>query len=371
MKLDEATYKEILRIGNLYPAIRSHADAWPKVRQLVIDGKADEASALAKKHLEENPRYKIRNIVAVAQRKRRRDYLLAQVQLEKDIKAVLVKFTVNADKWITTAGGEEGKISLWKMKPLTDRLLKANREAFQEIKGLLTSAVRSSIKAGIVDTMRSAQDGLNAEKAMRVGKEADFMGTIDSELLQIEEEAKATMSQTSSIYRTIFDAVAKRRIEQGLFKNRKRGVFQTGTTLSRSVWDIRDAQAKQIRRAVATGIASGRASSSISGDIKQFTVMGGEPRMIATFPTGPGVYRTAYKNALRLARTETNNAYHEAEIEYATKKGYQKMWNRSAGGAPCDVCDELAGQIFDPEDVPPPQHPNDSCFLTTVLPEIG
>lgn len=371
MKLDEATYKEILRIGNLYPAIRSHKDAWPKVRKLVVDGKADEAAVMAKKHLEENPRYRIRNIVAVAQRKRRREYLLAQVQLEKDIKAVLVKFTENATKWITTAGGEEGKIPFWKMKPLTDRLLKANREAFQEIKGLLYSAVRSSIKRGIVDTMRSAQDGLNEEKRLRTGKEADFMGTIDNELLQIEEEAKATMDQTSSIYRTIFDAVAKRRIEQGLFKNRKRGEYQTGFSLSRAVWEIRDAQAKQIRRTVATGIASGRASSSISSDIKQFTVMGGQPRMIATFPTGAGVYRTAYKNALRLARTETNNAYHEAEIEYATRKGYQKMWVVAIGKRDEDECDILGGQIFDPEDVPPLPHPNCSCSLSTVLPEIG
>jgi len=370
MRVNPSTYKQILRIGNLYPAIRSHKDAWPKVRKLVIDGKADEAAELAKKHLEENPRYRIRNIVAVAQRKRRRDYLLAQVQLEKDIKAVLVKFTENADKWITTAGGEEGKIPLWKMKPLTDRLIKANREAFQEIKGLLTSAVRSAIKAGIVDTMRSAQDGLNEEKNVRVGKEADFMGTIDEELFQIEEETRAVLDQTSTVYRTIYDSVAKRRIEQGLFKNRKRGIYQTGFSLSRAVWEIRDINARQIRRIVASGIASGRSSISVSSDIKKFTVMGSLPKERTETP-GPGVYKTAYKNALRLARTETNNAYHEAEIAYATKKGYKKLWNRSAGGAPCDVCDDLAGQVFEPEDVPALPHPQCSCHLSTVLPEIG
>ncbi|MDR0697936.1 MAG: hypothetical protein LBG28_01765, partial [Tannerella sp.] len=70
---------------------------------------------------------------------------------------------------------------------------------------------------------------------------------------------------------------------------------------------------------------------------------------------GRGVYRSAYKNALRLARTEINAAYRRAEWESYQKdpliKGYRIMLSNNhttlKNGKPVpftDICDELQGE---------------------------
>jgi hypothetical protein len=70
---------------------------------------------------------------------------------------------------------------------------------------------------------------------------------------------------------------------------------------------------------------------------------------------GRGVYRSAYKNALRLARTEINAAYRRAEWEGYQKnpliKGYKIMLSNNhttlKNGKPVpftDICDELQGE---------------------------
>lgn len=43
-----------------------------------------------------------------------------------------------------------------------------------------------------------------------------------------------------------------------------------------------------------------------------------------------------------------------------------------ANGLAVHNCDDYADHgPYDPEDVPYPAHPNDSCYLSTVIPEIG
>ena len=228
--------------------------------------------------------------------------------------------------------------------------------------------------------MDAAQDGLDQAKAMK--DEAlessapgftqtwkEFFEAVRDFAVDVVEAARAKIGVGTPIYKTIFDRVKKRQLEKGLFANKFRGQFQSGTTLSRRVWDVRDASLRRLRATVSTGIAQGRPATAISKDIRGQTLAG---PLSKTMPrTGPGVYRSAYKNALRMVRTETNNAYVDAQLEYSMKKGYKVLWNLSPGHDEEDECDDLAGKIYDPESVPYPNHPNEACFLTTVLPEIG
>ena len=83
---------------------------------------------------------------------------------------------------------------------------------------------------------------------------------------------------------------------------------------------------------------------------------------------GRGVYRSSYRNAQRLARTETNIAYRTADFERWGQLdfiiGYEiKLSNNH----PChDICDELAGKY--------PKtfkwtgwHPNCRCYMIPIL----
>lgn len=343
------------RIRSRYPVIRAMPVTWDRVRRLVRDGKEKEAASTARAAVNSHPHTIARNTTARAQRKARVKYLEDQLAMIKEIRGLLTLLSTHIEKWLVGAAGDDGKIPLWKLAQILDKIKRANRETFAAVLVLLRRGVKRAIKAGMDSNMASAQAGLDKRKAIEEG------------------EKKATIIKTSDVYKRIFDAVATRRLKQGLFKNRTaRNDVQVGKSLSQQVWDLRDAHLRTMRDTVSSGIANGRAPTAIATDIKRHTVMGGAKRGIATWPTGRGVYRTAYKNALRLARTETNSAYHEADIAYATEKGFKKMWHVSVGlRPPCASCDVLDGRIFDPEDVPALPHPNCSCYLTTIIPGVS
>lgn len=86
------------------------------------------------------------------------------------------------------------------------------------------------------------------------------------------------------------------------------------------------------------------------------------------FHPGKGVYRSSYKNALRLARTETNMAYRRAEnARYQSLPFVVGFEVRLSDSHPCyDICDELQG--FYPKDfIFDGWHPNCLCYTTSVL----
>ena len=83
---------------------------------------------------------------------------------------------------------------------------------------------------------------------------------------------------------------------------------------------------------------------------------------------GQGVYRSSYRNAQRLARTETNIAYRTADLERWEQLdfviGYEIKVSKNHPHY--DICDELAGKY--PKDfVWTGWHPNCRCFMIPIL----
>lgn len=354
VKEREPIPEPLMRMANRYPALRGIPEVWKKIASLVKAGEIDKAEAFAQSELERVPRWRIRNVIAIKHRLLRRQYLAFQRDLENQVKGALETLSARVGQMLINAAGSDGKIPPAKMNGILDRLKTYNTEAWTAVRVLISGGVRTAVKFGIDVTMGSAQAGLDvAAKA----KESD-----------VREAAKiAIVLKGTTVYQTIFDRVKKRRLEQGLFKNRKRGVVQVGQSLSRTIWDLRDGNLQRLRRTITTGIVNGRAATAVASDIKSMVVGGGTQ---SALPVGAGVYKSAFKNALRVTRSETNNAYVEAELEYANHKGYKKQWHVSSELA-CEICQGYDGEIFDPEDVPFPVHPNDSCYMSTVLPDIG
>jgi hypothetical protein len=85
--------------------------------------------------------------------------------------------------------------------------------------------------------------------------------------------------------------------------------------------------------------------------------------------------------AMRLARTEINNAFHFTQIRYTREMpwvdGYQ--WHTSGSHGPNDVCDEMAGKdhdglgrgVYKKKNVPGKPHPQCLCYLTNVVKKYG
>lgn len=85
----------------------------------------------------------------------------------------------------------------------------------------------------------------------------------------------------------------------------------------------------------------------------------------------PTVSGGASYAAMRLARTEINNAFHERQIENGRRPGVEAItWNLSGSHKVPDECNVLDGKHFQPDDVPNKPHPNCFCFLTYDMADL-
>lgn len=373
----------IARLRTKFPAVFSSPVRWEAIKSIANSEGEEAAEKQARNILANSAILSTRNKTAIRHRILRRDYLRFQRDVERNIADAFLVLSNRLSKMLLNSADSSGTIPLHKFKGILKRLKKMNTEAFRDVGVFLSGGVRKSINFGLTVSMDSAQSGIEFNKSQTKETRSPYM-TIhltspeDIEWASaIEAEKTAVIAKTSTIFKTIFDRVKKRRIKQGLFKNRFRNMFQSGHSLSQAVWDLRDGNLRRLRTVVSSGIAQGKAATSMASAIKQMTTVwttAGQKRLPAP---GRGVYGTAYKNALRLTRTETNNAYHEAELEYARHKGFKKMWNLSAGHTNSDECDSIAtggptgDGIYPADQVPSLPHANCSCYLTTVIPGIS
>ena len=155
-----------------------------------------------------------------------------------------------------------------------------------------------------------------------------------------------------------------------------------GLTLSGRVWNIIQGQSVLIEQQMALGIKNGTSASSLATEMKQYLNNpnalfrrvrdeAGDLKLSQValkYNPGQGVYRSAYKNALILTRTETNRAYQKADAVRWKKQDFVigVRVQRSAVPYPCDICD--AGVGLYPKDYEwDLWHPNCRCNATPEL----
>ena len=157
-----------------------------------------------------------------------------------------------------------------------------------------------------------------------------------------------------------------------------------GLTLSDRIWNLKKHTKRRIDAIVLSGIARGQSAVDMAKEL-QFDILGiKHPEQIPEslrwterIAKSVRARGTIHYNALRLARTEIGNAYHEADImaAKASKIVMGLKWNLSPSHGKYDVCDLLATQnvyglgpgVYPPENTPLYPHPNDLCFITRVL----
>lgn len=140
------------------------------------------------------------------------------------------------------------------------------------------------------------------------------------------------------------------------FINRK----ENGLNLSDRVWRYSQQFKKEIEMGLDIGIGNGLSADQMARDLKQYLQFPdklfrrvrdkhGELQLskaAQAFHPGAGVYRSSYKNAMRLSRTENNMAYrasdHERWNEFDFVVGIQiKLSNNPTH---CPMCEALAGK---------------------------
>lgn len=123
-----------------------------------------------------------------------------------------------------------------------------------------------------------------------------------------------------------------------------------------------------------------RSVTAVEGIINQGLLTGRSAREIARMvrsyinPRTPGGMSYA---AMRLSRTELNNAFHETSLRLAKDDPFVQAvkWNLSGSHPKPDVCNDYATQVirrggnpgeYVPSEVPSKPHPQCLCYTTTV-----
>lgn len=145
--------------------------------------------------------------------------------------------------------------------------------------------------------------------------------------------------------------------ESSKFVSEKKG----GRTISERVWKNFENIPKELETLVQNNIKEGKPAEYLAKNIEKYLI---EPERIfrrvrnpktgklewtkaaQNFKPGQGVYRSSFKNAMRLARTEINRAYREAEWNGFQNNqnvyGFEIVLSNNTENQ-CDTCKRLAG----------------------------
>lgn len=158
---------------------------------------------------------------------------------------------------------------------------------------------------------------------------------------------------------------------------------QNGLNLSDRVWNLSNQTKSQLEYFIAEGLTKGRSAASLAKDLQRY-LKNPDKRFrrlrdkttgrlklsdpAKDFKPGRGVYRSSYKNALRLARNEVNIAYRTADFERRKQLPFVLgvTVNLSPAHPTYDICDELQGD-YPKEFQFIGWHPNCLCFTTSKL----
>lgn len=157
-----------------------------------------------------------------------------------------------------------------------------------------------------------------------------------------------------------------------------------GMNLSQRVWKYIDQYKAQLESALDVGLGEGRSADQLSRDVRQNLR---EPNRLfrrvrdkrgnlvlskaaKAFHPGRGVYRSSYKNAMRLTRSEINMAYRESDYQrWQTLDfvvGFEIKRSNHEPLCDCDLCEKLVGRY--------PKtfkfkgwHPQCMCYAVPIL----
>ena len=166
------------------------------------------------------------------------------------------------------------------------------------------------------------------------------------------------------------------------FKPLRKKNIQTEALRSARVWNLSKQYRTEIEMALDIAISEGTPANELASILKKYLRNPDSlfrryrdkngvlqlSKKAKEYHSGQGVYRSAYKNAERLARTEINIAYRKADIERWQSMdmiaGYEIKRSRHPYG--CEICDMMKG-IYPKSFVWVGNHPNCRCYMTPIF----
>ena len=284
---------------------------------------------------------------------------------EKKHRQNVASYERQIDKTFQSAAAEAAAISslLGNIKPDKPFSFKDYPITRQRIEKLL-SGLKTRLSTVIVN-------GVNSEWTLANNKNNELANQVFG-----DNAKNLTEEQSQKYYKTNDKA-------RNAFLERK----EAGMNLSDRVWRYTEQFKEEIELGIDIGLRDGLSADELSRELRQYLRYPDKlfrrvrdehgvlqlSKAARAFHPGQGVYRSSYKNARRLAATETNMAYRTADFERWQQLDFivgieiKLSNNHTLNGQPFeDICDFLKGRY--PKDFKfVGWHPHCRCHVITIL----
>lgn len=145
-------------------------------------------------------------------------------------------------------------------------------------------------------------------------------------------------------------------------------IYDTGWSLSKSIWGSNDKTLRQLYQIVGGGVARNDGIYEIAKQLEQYVNPFRARPWNLKDKDGRKIYpRQVDYNAQRLARTLVQHAYQQSVIGACKANPFtQKIRWVANGSRVCEICKDRDGRVYDINDVPL-DHPNGMCVMEPVV----
>lgn len=289
----------------------------------------------------------------------RAKFLKLQKQLEREFSKIADEFDGKIQRLIFKYANKDG---------ILDKrfLTEINRE-IDAIAYWFTKANAEWIDKNLLQSAKLAVDAQDTAVRMYVKAAIDEYKGVKRELLI----KAATDPAAPFLLRAQYGDGLPKYIRKHVWQKR----WADGFSLSDRIWKQDKILRQNLHSMIEQCVNQGLSAVEFSRAVEQYLLKPGSAWTTKITPSKTGRGSIKY-NALRLARTETNNAYRLAHSLGAQNSSIVKgiKWNLSRSHPEEDICDTWATQdlyslgpgVYPPDKLPP-GHPNCLCYLTDVL----
>lgn len=342
------------RVYQQYPAaIRSKF--WPDIVKAVDAGDVAQAKAIAQAHEGRHRKIRAENISA---RRLRTERLAAFGRLKKaqqDLQAIFASASAAIADHVQDIDPKPAAVKRAR-KVIHENVVVMRRQ----LNVWITSVIWDVIRIGILNHGAALKPVFQDNKESFAGElreaallEAKLSFGLSAEL----DDSDPEVDLTSKKWKGIMDSLYTKLTAKSL----------GGMTPSSRIWDLTNRAELDMNRLLMTGIAGGRPSAEIARELKQYL----SDEALDSTVAGPGLYKSPFRNAMRLARTETNRAYTSATAAWSRSKEWLEGLRITLSPAHDveDDCDDVAGDIVSPDELESiiPVHPHCMCFGVPVI----
>lgn len=262
----------------------------------------------------------------------------------------------------------------WKRREMQQRARLFNKSVTDLDKEMARQygRVGKMIKRELLSTLeeiRRADGDIQPSDLYKSKRYYQMLNEINNELDRLaSKQVKLTEDKLAEVYELQSKITAD---EFGLYNTVDKDAAMTvvtetwcsdGRDLSQRIWRNRDLLMQKLEEGLFDFVSRGQPTAQLVTDLIAEQV---GPDIAEFGSILDNDFREAYNNAQRLVRTETARVQTRATQDRYREAGFTK-WRVLAEPDCCEVCADLAEQVFDIDDLVIPAHPNCRCAMVAV-----